>query len=95
MFLITESDFFNFAIILYHSFNSISSYQAWSSYTVKEKRLKELDSIFNNLFNLLLLNGNHTLIIPFYKYENRCEYHLAQLKPTLVRLYMILLFVVF
>ena len=52
MFLITESDFFNFAIILYHSFNSISSYQAWSSYTVKEKRLKELDSIFNNLFNL-------------------------------------------
>lgn len=37
----------------------------------------------------------HTLIIPFYKYENRCEYHLAQLKPTLVRLYMILLFVVF
>ena len=53
MFLITESDFFNFAIILYHSFNSISSYQAWSSYTVKEKRLKELDSIFNNLFNFL------------------------------------------
>ena len=63
MFLITESDFFNFAIILYHSFNSISSYQAWSSYTVKEKRLKELDSIFNNLFNLLLLNGN----VKYYK----------------------------